>query len=344
LGGLKDGVVEVIVRPIAIEDAVRQEPRPGRAGKGRKDRYLNQVHFQVVERLERVPEYVGAVAVKTENDPRFHGDAVTMQKLNRFPVLFDAMARLAHRAQVIPGKCLQSGKDSYAAGLGHHPHQVRIVGDRQCRLGDPVLAQRAEGRKHPLGVVAIGRQVVVDEDEQSSRQVLDLGDHFFDRPLALGTVVKCGDRAEIAAVRASARRLHGADSGIPSRRQQVAGRTLEAHQRRLLIAVDTSESAIGSVRGDLAPNAFRLADHNRVGVPDRFLRTERWMHAAKHHGNAPPAEAAGNLVGPRRRRRHAANADQIHVRVPRDFVDLLVHNANFGVRWAFGSDRQKAEQ
>ena len=90
---------------------------------------------------------------------------------------------------------------------------------------------------------------------------------------------------------------------------------------------------------DLPPNAFRLAHDNRVGVPYRFLRTERRMHAAQHNGNPPLAKSLGNLVGTRRQRRHAGNADQIDVGVPRDFVDLFVHDSNVGIGGAFGSDR-----
>ena len=84
MGGLKDGVVEVVVRPIAIKDAVCEGLRSGRAGKRREDRHLNQVHLQVIESLQCSPKYVRAVAIKAENDPRLDGDSMTMQELDRF--------------------------------------------------------------------------------------------------------------------------------------------------------------------------------------------------------------------------------------------------------------------
>ena len=39
-------MVEVVVRPVVIEDAVRQELRPGRAGKRRENRYLGFIRLK----------------------------------------------------------------------------------------------------------------------------------------------------------------------------------------------------------------------------------------------------------------------------------------------------------
>jgi len=213
-GRLEDDVVEIVVGPVAIEHAFGEQFCPRRAGQRREDRHLDHVDGQVVEHLQGPPKYGRVIAIEPEDDPRLHADAVSMQQSYGLPILLDAVACLVHRFQVVFGERLQTHKNADASGVGHKPHHLRIICDRQRRLRDPTFAQRYERRKQPLGVLAISRQVVINENEHTTGQLLDFGDHFFDRPLALCTLAEGGYRAEIAAVRASSCGLDSVDRAV----------------------------------------------------------------------------------------------------------------------------------
>jgi len=67
------------------------------------------------------------------------------------------------------------------------------------------------------------------------------------------------------------------------------------------------------------------------------------MHSSEYHGNLAPSEVSGDLVGARRESRHACDTDQIHVRVPRNVLDLLVDDLNVRVLGAFGRHGKQAQ-
>jgi len=67
------------------------------------------------------------------------------------------------------------------------------------------------------------------------------------------------------------------------------------------------------------------------------------MHASEYHGDLATPEVSGNLVGSRRESRHAGDTDQIHIRVPRNVLDLFVDDLNVGVFGAFGRHGQQAQ-
>jgi len=67
------------------------------------------------------------------------------------------------------------------------------------------------------------------------------------------------------------------------------------------------------------------------------------MHSPEYNGNIALAEVLGDLVGAGGKRRHASDADQVHVRVPRDVFDLLVDDLNDRIFGTFGRHRQQAQ-
>jgi len=67
------------------------------------------------------------------------------------------------------------------------------------------------------------------------------------------------------------------------------------------------------------------------------------MHPPEYNGNIALAEVLGDLVSAGGKGRHASNADQVHVRIPRDVLDLLVDDLNDGVFGTFGRHRQQAQ-
>jgi len=214
LGRLEDGMVKIVVCPVAIEHAFGEQLGSRRAGQRREDRHLDHVDGQVVEHLQGPPKYGRVIAIEPEDDTRLHADAVSMQQSYGLPILLDAVACLVHGFQVVFGEGLQTDEYADASGVGHKPHHLRIVCDRQRRLRDPTFAQWYECGKQPLGVLAISRQVVVYEYEHTAGQLLDLGDHFFDRSLALCTLAEGSYRAEIATVRTSSRGLDSVDRAV----------------------------------------------------------------------------------------------------------------------------------
>jgi len=168
-----------------------------------------------------------------------HADPVPVQQPYRLPILLDTMACLVNGFQVVLGERFQAHKNANASGVSHEPHHFRIVSNRQRRLSDPTSAQRLERRKQPLGIIAIGRQVVVDENEHSAGQLPYFGDYFLDRSLTLCALTEGSYGAEIAAVRTSASGLDSIDRCVLAITKQMTWRFLHPGQRwRPFVSID----------------------------------------------------------------------------------------------------------
>jgi len=183
------------------------------------------------------------------------------------------MACLVNGFQVFFGERFQTHKNANASGVGHQPHHFGIVSYRQGRLSDPTFAQRLERRKQPLGIIAIGRQVVVDEDEHAAGQLTYFGDYFLDRSLALCALTEGSYRAEITAVRTSSSSLDGVNRCVSVITQQVTWRFLQPGQRwRLFVSIDPVKASTRNISQHFLPHAFRFADDDSIGMTNRLVR------------------------------------------------------------------------
>ena len=257
--------------------------------------------------------------VDPENERPQHADAVTANPRHILAIVVRA-ATLRHtvltdqRERRLVGT-LQADKDACTPGGSGGLRQLVVVAEVDGDLRDPLLVEfgvlhRSEQVQAPL--LRLPResiQVVVDEDDVSSRNGSQFRDDVIDRSHAEEATIEDGHRAEGA--------IHGtAPGGL--RRDVLVGVLLENAAIGLHDRLSTSSAVVArlqapslDVRDNRGPQLLTLADEERVCVLCRFLLHQRRMNAAHDHRNASRAELRGDGVGAWRLRRERGNANEV---------------------------------
>src|SRR5450759_49017 len=207
--GLKVDVEEAAALPGTLleEPALLSQPLVERgAREGRHDGDLDvELPALADEGLDGI-EDPGSVTIEPEDEAAVDGDAVGLDSADVVPVVVEPrpfpVPALLDTIDAGRTGALEPDEELPAAGLAHQVEQLRVVGDRDVALAEPVDALRRQRPQQLLGVAAIGEAVVVGElDERMGPEPLDLpdlGQHPLDRLHLI--VRRQGDRrrAELA--------------------------------------------------------------------------------------------------------------------------------------------------
>ena len=206
---------------------------------------------------------------------------------------------------------LESDQHADQPARGCQIEQLRILGDVDRYLADPLLAQGREGPEEVPRVLAVDEDVVVDEEEGPAAHRRDLGGDVVDRAPAVLRVHR-GDRAEAAAVRTAARGLDEVPDDVAPPFQERAIDLGEVREIGVVPAdVAGCERAAGEVVEQRRPGVVGLPHHDRVGVCRRLVGQERRVPAAEDDGDPARAKGVGQLVGAHGAHRADAYADQV---------------------------------
>src|ERR1035441_7373334 len=121
--------------------------------------------------------------------------------------------------------------------------------------------------------------------------------------------------AEVAAERAAPRRDDGESPEwtIPPQVQQVVpGRAQAGQAGKQLGSVEPAESSVKGILQHLGPNAFGLADANRIAMLARLFRVEESVRAAQDDRHPATAELVGDVVGAKRIESPRGNRSEEH--------------------------------
>ena len=139
--------------------------------------------------------------------------------------------------------------------------QRQIVGEQHRRQPIPLHAERHQRLEQPGGVVPVGDEVEVDENQLARAVLPDVRDDVLDRLLVRLSPPRRGHDAEIAVVDAAARRLEDVVRQEPAAGQQITPRETGGRPA-------TARAPARSAAGDVPPR-------DRAAAPARYLPRSR---------------------------------------------------------------------
>ena len=344
---LEDHVLAVVELPVPREDAaLALEPvMQRRAGERREDRKARQVDRGVDGKLHGLVERIFRVVLVAEHEAALHADAERVQIAHQRAVERRIVEPLADVAQARVADGLETDQQAGAAAARHQLHQLAVAPDQAGGEAEPPHPERRETREQLGGVGAIRNQVEVDEDDPALAEAPDVLDHVSNRLLELLAAPRRRHHAELAVVRAGARRLeHRLGEEVPSV-QQLPARERQVGQleiRPLVVAL--SHLPAGEIAQQLRPGLLRIADTDGIGMLLGLLRHQRDVRTAEHHGNAARAIVASDLVGAHGAAGDDRQSDQIGGEIERDILDAFVVQHEFDVELGRGKRRQRGQR
>ena len=344
---LKDGVLAVVQRPVARQDAaLGHQPlvQPG-VRERRDDRETRQVDFRLHRELGRLAEDVRFVVVQAEHEAPLQCDVVRMQPFDDAAEMLGGVEPLPAAAQVLRRDRFQPHQQPAAPAPGGHLQQRLVVGQQHRCQPVPLHAKRHERGEQPHGVVAVGDQVQVDEDQLAAAVPADVGHDVGDGLLQRLATPRGGHDAEVAVVDAPTRRLEHGIGDVPVRRQQVAaGERLVGQIEVRRLVVPRSQLPGGEVAEQPRPRFLGVPDDDCIRVRPGVVGDERDVRPAKDDGDALRPEPGRQLVRPRGGAGDDGQADQVHVEPVGHVGDPLVDQRQLGVQLRRHQRRQRGQR
>ncbi len=174
----------------------------------------------------------------------------------------------------------------------------------------------------------ITAEIVVGEDEAPTTVPLfrrpDLFDDVLNRPLAELAAKHARRRAEVAVVRAAARRLDRVGHQVVARVEQVLARRHDRRRGELRPIIDAGDAAARvfaplngrfPVGDQVRQRGLGVTLAHAVAVLQCVFRQGARVNPAHDDRHAQPAILVGNLVRPLGLRGHGGDADDVNVRL-----------------------------
>ena len=231
-----------------------------------------------------------------------------------------------------------------AAGPRHEVHQFRVGGHVERGLAHPVDPHPDEGVAELLQRLAVGGDVVVDEEDQPPALRLDLGERLVDPADVMLAAEVFRDRAEIADEAAAAGVLHERERQVALALVDVAPCQHAGLRQARRAGIARLQRALAGVRDHLRPNRLGVADHQRVGVGCAFLRHEGGLEPAHHHLDAAATVLGGDLVGAARGVGLDGDADEVGGLGVGDRLAAVVIHHHFDVGRSEGRENPEVER
>ena len=255
--------------------------------------------------------------------------------------------RLVHVLERVGVDRLEADQQAAAAAVARQLQDIRVLDDVEAGLRAPLLVaflQAGEELPRPVHVLVAGADDVVVDDENALRlDALDLFDDVVGAAQPVARAIERRHRAEVAVDRAAATGLHRLDEILAA--HEVTARHLQVGDvGQLLDLVVPLHLTLLEVLEDFRPDLFGFAADHGVDVAQRFLRHIGSVDAAHDHRDAALPEMAGDLVGARRERRHAGDADEIGVRVEVELLDRFVDDLDLVMIRRIGRDHRQVER
>ena len=228
---------------------------------------------------------------------------------------------------------LDADEDPLEVGFAQQAHQLLVLRQIQRRFRSEAELVVVFALVGSYGAEELPRQrlvadeVVVDEEDVAHAalaQHVELAADLRRRLRARLAAEHDDDVAELALERAAARELQ-ADHGVAVELEQVvtrSGRIVQRHFAAFL--VKRLRCAGLEVRAELRPDVLRFAGHDAIGDLGVLLGAERREAAAGHHVVAAAAVILQQLALPRELHAHAADADDVRLRIAWHGLDVFV--------------------
>ena len=296
------------------------------SGKWRQDverRVLDACRFEEVHRLLKNRL---SIMIEAKDDSCLHGHAVRVNPLDGARVLIHAVERFRNLVDA----CLRNGfkpdEQLFAATARGQLEELVVFRRINTRLAAPPFAERRQGSEERLGVLHVGGNIVVPHDDDLAAKGSVLARDGFDRTVARLALVHHRQGAEIALMRATARREQNAvrmvatmKQVVPRDRSLIEGRGFEA-------AVACAVPPGFELRQELRPFPLGFSDKDHVGVRLRFIGHQGDVRSAQRHRDSALPKAGCHLVDVRRAGSVERDRNQVcrGVKVDRfhNFVDM----------------------
>ncbi len=217
-----------------------------------------------------------------------------------------------------------------AAAFGHQVQDFGVVahvGGGQAAVDQ---LQGDEPRHDLQGVAAVGHEVVVHEIDEvapgEAPDFLDFVNHFVHRAVPEFAAVNLGHFAVVAGKGAAPGGLGGDVQELVALevQQVVAGHRQVFQIGEALAAIARLHPPGLEIPQQLRPGRFGLAQDQGVGVFLAFVRGQGGVEAAHDHGNPPPAEPRGQLIGPGGLVGHEGQGHQVAVLPEGDLFQQVI--------------------
>ncbi len=218
---------------------------------------------------------------------------------------------------------------------------------------EPFQLEFPQARQQLTRCGAIADDIVVHEEytilqrepAAERAQTAEFGDDLVRRPIAVAPAKSRRDRAELAVQRTTPRRFHKMNRQVTLAVVEIPIGQWEVVQRgeSVFVAVKPLQLLPFKIRQQPGPQPFRLAHHNAIAMVPRLVGQRRNVHAAHDHFDAAPAVVIGDLIGPRRDRRHGGNPHQIGLLLQIQRLHFLVENPDFPIGRGQGGHLQQPE-
>ena len=203
------------------------------------------------------------------------------------------LKRLVHLLEVRRVQALEADQHALAAAAREQVEELLVVRGVDARLAHPADAERDQRAEELLRLREVGRDVVVDEEEQLR---LALAARAISAMISsTGRRVWRGaeDRlhgAEVALEMAAAAGFDQPDRQIALAAEDASGPAAARPGGPAVLAIELLEPAVAGVVDHLAARASSASPHDhRLGVSRDFVRAERRVKSAHHDRHAAPA-------------------------------------------------------
>ena len=235
-----------------------------------------------------------------------------------------------HVFECVVGNRFEADEQATAAAARAQREQFLVACKQACRQSRPLDVQRRQCREQLACVIRVGDEVEVNENCTRRPRGTNLVDNFIDRLLVRLAAPGKRHNAEIATMRAAARRFEYVRSRIASGGHQVAPRPRSSGERQVGRLVIAGPQVAGNeVAQQFWPGIFGIADNDRIGVRLRVVGHQRDVWPTHDDPDPPLPEVRRDFIGALRRTGDNGDADQVDVEILRNILDAFVIHRQF---------------